>query len=60
MVHPESEYDYVDRFDDDEADLLNYNCGYSYSKPDLKDPFLITKEMIAIGIYQTISIMKTR
>lgn len=76
VVHPESEYDYVDRFDDDEADLLNYNCRYSYSKPDLKeskkeskdipieqeikkevikkDPFLITKEMIAIGIYQTI------
>lgn len=54
MVHPESEYDYVDRFDDDEAELLNYDCRYSYSKPDLKDPFLITKEMIAIGIYQTI------
>lgn len=76
VVHPESEYDYVDRFDDDEADLLNYDCRYSYSKPDLKeskkeskdipieqeikkevikkDPFLITKEMIAIGIYQTI------
>lgn len=76
VAHPESEYDYVDRFDDDEADLLNYDCRYSYSKPDLKeskkeskdipieqeikkevikkDPFLITKEMIAIGIYQTI------
>lgn len=54
VVHPESEYDYVDRFDDDEAELLNYDCRYSYSKPDLKDPFLITKEMIAIGIYQTI------
>ena len=71
VVHPESEYDYVDRFDDDEADLLNYNCRYSYSKPDLKEskkesknisaeqklmkkdavkkePFLITKEMIAV------------
>ena len=56
--------------------MLNYDCRYSYSKPDLKeskkeskdipieqeikkevirkDPFLITKEMIAIGIYQTI------
>lgn len=76
VAHPKSEYDYVDRFDDDEADLLNYDCRYSYSKPDLKeskkeskdipieqeikkkvikkDPFLITKEMIAIGIYQTI------
>lgn len=54
VVHPESEYDYVDRFDDDEAELLNYDCRYSYSKPDLKDPFLITKEIIAIGIYQTI------
>ena len=29
VVHPESEYDYVDRFDDDEADLLNYDCRYS-------------------------------
>ena len=37
MVHPESEYDYVDRFDDDEAELLNYDCRYSYSKPDLKE-----------------------
>lgn len=77
VAHPESEYDYVDRFDDDEADLLNYNCRYSYSKPDLKEskkesknisaeqklmkkdavkkePFLITKEMIAVGIHQTI------
>lgn len=77
VVHPESEYDYVNRFDDDEADLLNYNCRYSYSKPDLKEskkesknisaeqklmkkdavkkePFLITKEMIAVGIHQTI------
>lgn len=37
VVHPESEYDYVDRFDDDEAELLNYDCRYSYSKPDLKE-----------------------
>lgn len=77
VVHPGDEYDYVDMFDDDEADWLDYDCRFSHSKPDQKEsktkskdtsaeqesikeevikkePFLITKEMIAIGIYQTI------
>lgn len=73
VVHPGSEYDYVDMFDDDEADWLDYDCRYSHPKPDLKESkdisaeqesmkedivkknsFLITKEMIAVGIHQTI------
>ena len=77
VVHPGDEYDYVDMFDDDEADWLDYDCRFSHSKPDQKEsktkskdtsaeqesikeeaikkePFLITKEMIAVGIHQTI------
>lgn len=37
FIHPESEYDYVDMFDDDEADYLDYDCRYSHSKQDQKE-----------------------
>ena len=37
VVHPESEYDYVDRFDDDETDYLDYDCRYSLFEPNTKE-----------------------
>lgn len=44
VVHPGSEYDYVDMFDDDEADWLDYDCRYSHPKPDLKESKDISAE----------------
>lgn len=42
VVHPESEYDYVDRFDDDETDYLDYDCRYSLFEPNTKEYFCKT------------------
>ena len=62
VVHPESEYDYVDRFDDDETDYLDYDCRYSLFEPNTKESKNISakQECMKEGIVKKIPFLLTK
>ena len=62
VVHPESKYDYVDRFDDDETDYLDYDCRYSLFEPNTKESKNISakQECMKEGIVKKIPFLLTK
>lgn len=62
VVHPESEYDYVDRFDDDETDYLDYDCRYSLFEPNTKESknIFAKQECMKEGIVKKIPFLLTK